>query len=111
MGFVGSGFVGILTSGTVANSDGGAMVVVVLWWLGLSLFNFFMEFLMWVCNEIFEVDFVGFSDGSTLVLLYMVVPWIFCMWWCCGGILPLLSMLREKKIFLLRLMCKHKKHG
>ena len=97
MGFVGSGFVGILTSGTVANSDGGAVVVVVLWWLGLSLFNFFMEFLMWVCNDIFEVDFVGFSEGSTVVLLYMVVPWICCMWWCCGGILPLWSMLREEK--------------
>ena len=75
MGFVGFGFVGILMGGVMANSNGN-IVVVVLWWLGLSLFNFFMEFLMWVFNEIFEVDFVGFSEGSTVVLLYMVVPWI-----------------------------------
>ena len=49
---------------------------------------------MWVCNEIFEVDFVGFSNRSTVALIYMVVPWICCIWWCCGGILSLWSMLR-----------------
>ena len=94
MGFVGFGFVGIPTSGVVANSDGGAMVVGFEFILFSFFFSFFMESLMWVCNEIFEVDFVGFSNRSTVALIYMVVPWICCIWWCCGGILSLWSMLR-----------------
>ena len=41
MGFVGFGFVGIPTSGVVANSDGGAMVV----GFEFILFSFFFLFL------------------------------------------------------------------
>ena len=76
------------------NSDGGAMVVGFEFILFSFFSSFFMESLMWVCNEIFEVDFVGFSNRSTVALIYMVVPWICCIWWCCGGILSLWSMLR-----------------
>lgn len=82
MGFFGLGFVGILMGGVMANSDGG-VVVVVLWWLGLDLLNFFFYgfFLCGFCDcdETFEVGFVRFFDGSTMVLLYMVVPWICCI--------------------------------
>lgn len=64
------------------------------------------------CDETFEVGFVRFFDGSTMVLLYMVVPWICCnmmvLWWYIA--IVVYAKRREKNI-LMRLMYDHKKHG